>query len=41
MRKLSKEETQTYEAPFHDEKSRLPTLTWPREIPIKSDGFVS
>jgi len=38
MRKLSKEETQTYEAPFHDEKSRLPTLTWPREIPIKSDG---
>ncbi|CAH1801089.1 unnamed protein product [Owenia fusiformis] len=39
MRKLSKEEMDEYRRPYLDEgESRRPTLTWPREIPIESDG---
>jgi len=39
MRKLSEEEMNEYIEPFKDEgNSRLPTLTWPRQIPVKGDG---
>ncbi len=39
MRPLTEEEMSTYVAPFKKEgRDRLPTLTWPREIPIKTDG---
>jgi haloalkane dehalogenase len=37
MRKLSAEEMAEYRAPFLDRESRLPTLTWPREIPIDGE----
>jgi len=39
MRGLTEEEMSTYVAPFKTPgRDRLPTLTWPREIPVKSDG---
>jgi haloalkane dehalogenase len=34
MRKLSDEEMEAYRAPYRDRERRLPTLTWPRELPI-------
>lgn len=34
MRHLSEEEMAVYRAPYPDRESRLPTLVWPREIPI-------
>jgi haloalkane dehalogenase len=34
MRKLSEQEMAAYRAPYRDRESRLPTLIWPREIPI-------
>jgi haloalkane dehalogenase len=34
IRKLSDEEMATYRAPFLDRQTRLPTLVWPRELPI-------
>jgi haloalkane dehalogenase len=34
-RKLSSEEMEYYRAPFLTRSSRLPTLTWPREIPVE------
>lgn len=34
MRKLSDEEMAAYRAPFQDREARLPTLVWPRELPI-------
>jgi haloalkane dehalogenase len=34
MRQLSDEEMEAYRAPFRDRASRLPTLVWPRELPI-------
>ena len=37
MRKLSEEEMAVYRAPYRDRESRLPTLVWPREIPIDGD----
>ena len=37
LRKLSEEEMAVYRAPYKDRESRLPTLVWPREIPI--DGM--
>jgi haloalkane dehalogenase len=37
IRKLSDEEMAAYRAPFLDRDSRLPTLTWPREIPIDAE----
>ena len=39
MRKLSDTEMDNYRRPFAEEgEKRRPTLTWPREIPVESDG---
>jgi haloalkane dehalogenase len=35
IRKLSDEEMAAYRAPFLDRDARLPTLVWPRELPIE------
>jgi haloalkane dehalogenase len=35
IRKLSDEEMAAYRAPFRDREARLPTLLWPRELPIE------
>jgi haloalkane dehalogenase len=35
IRKLSDEEMAVYRAPFRDRQARLPTLVWPRELPIE------
>lgn len=35
IRKLSDEEMAAYRAPFGDREARLPTLVWPRELPIE------
>jgi len=37
IRKLSKEEMDAYRAPYHDRERRLPTLVWPREVPIDGE----
>lgn len=34
IRKLGDEEMAAYRAPFRERKDRLPTLQWPRELPI-------
>jgi haloalkane dehalogenase len=34
LRALSDEEMAAYRAPFRDREDRLPTLVWPRELPI-------
>lgn len=35
IRKLSDEEMAAYRSPFRDREARLPTLAWPRELPIE------
>jgi haloalkane dehalogenase len=37
MRKLSEEEMEAYRAPYRDPDRRLPTLVWPRELPIDGE----
>lgn len=37
VRDMSDEEKATYVAPYPDEKSRIPTLQWPREVPIAGE----
>jgi haloalkane dehalogenase len=37
LRKLSDEEMAAYRAPFQTRESRLPTLVWPRQIPIEGE----
>jgi haloalkane dehalogenase len=37
MRKMSDEEMAYYRAPYETRESRLPTLQWPREIPIEGE----
>jgi haloalkane dehalogenase len=37
MRKLSDEEREAYRAPTRDRDRRLPTLVWPRELPIEDE----
>jgi len=37
LRKLSDQEMAAYRAPFLTRESRLPTLVWPREIPIEGE----
>jgi haloalkane dehalogenase len=37
IRQLSDEEMNAYRAPFGDGDSRLPTLVWPRELPIEGE----
>lgn len=37
MRKLTDEEMEAYRAPYRDRERRLPTLIWPRELPIEGE----
>jgi haloalkane dehalogenase len=37
IRTLSNEEMAAYRAPFRERESRLPTLVWPRELPIAGE----
>jgi haloalkane dehalogenase len=37
IRKLADEEMAAYRAPYFEREARLPTLTWPRQIPIEGD----
>jgi haloalkane dehalogenase len=37
MRKLTDEEMAAYRAPFAQAEARLPTLVWPRQIPIDGE----
>jgi haloalkane dehalogenase len=37
LRKLSPEEMDAYRAPYRDRERRLPTLIWPRELPIEGE----
>jgi haloalkane dehalogenase len=37
FRKLSDEEMDAYRAPFREREDRLPTLVWPRQIPIEGE----
>ncbi len=37
LRTLSQEEMDAYRAPFKDREARLPTLVWPRELPIEGE----
>jgi haloalkane dehalogenase len=37
IRTLSKEEMAAYRAPYSEREARLPTLIWPREIPIDGE----
>jgi haloalkane dehalogenase len=37
LRKLSDEEMAAYRAPFREREDRLPTLVWPRQIPIEGE----
>jgi haloalkane dehalogenase len=37
IRKLTEEEMNVYRAPYKDREARLPTLLWPRELPIDDE----
>lgn len=37
IRKLDDAEMESYRAPFRDRDARLPTLVWPREIPVDGE----
>lgn len=37
LRKLSREEMDAYRAPYRNRERRLPTLVWPREVPIDGE----
>ena len=37
LRRLSEAEMDAYRRPFPDRESRLPTLVWPRELPIEGE----
>lgn len=37
LRELGEEEMEVYRRPYPTEESRLPTLAWPRELPIDSE----
>ena len=37
LRQLSAEEMEAYRAPYQDRDRRLPTLVWPRELPIEGE----
>lgn len=37
LRKLSDQEMAAYRAPFLEQEARLPTLVWPRQIPIEGE----
>ena len=35
--RLTDDEMEAYRAPYRDRERRLPTLIWPRELPIEGD----
>jgi haloalkane dehalogenase len=37
IRKLSDDEMAAYRAPYREREARLPTLIWPRQLPIEGD----
>ncbi|MFZ2140259.1 MAG: hypothetical protein WAV78_25590 [Xanthobacteraceae bacterium] len=37
LRPLNQPEMEAYRRPFPDRESRLPTLVWPRELPIEGE----
>jgi len=37
LRKLTDDEMEAYRAPYRDRERRLPTLAWPRELPIEGE----
>ena len=37
LRRLSDEEMEAYRGPYRDREARLPTLVWPRELPIDGE----
>jgi haloalkane dehalogenase len=37
IRTLTDEEMNAYRAPYRDREARLPTLVWPRELPIDGE----
>lgn len=37
LRTLSEDEMAAYRAPYGDRQARLPTLIWPRQIPVEGD----
>jgi haloalkane dehalogenase len=37
LRKLSDAEMEAYRAPYRDRERRIPTLAWPRELPIEGE----
>ncbi len=37
IRKLTDEEMEAYRRPFRDREARLPTLVWPRDLPIEGE----
>src|SRR5258708_32806358 len=37
LRKLSEQELESHRAPFREREARLPTLVWPRQIPIEGE----
>ena len=37
VRKMSAEEMEAYRGPYRDRERRLPTLMWPRELPIDGE----
>ena len=37
LRKLTDDEMEAYRAPYRDRERRLPTLIWPRELPIDGE----
>jgi haloalkane dehalogenase len=37
LRRLTDDEMEAYRAPYRDRERRLPTLIWPRELPIDGD----
>ena len=37
IRKLSEEEMSVYRMPYLEREARLPTLTWPRQIPVEGE----
>jgi len=37
VRRLTQQEMDAYRAPFREREARLPTLVWPRELPIENE----
>jgi haloalkane dehalogenase len=37
IRRLDEQEMEAYRAPFREPASRMPTLAWPRELPVEGE----